>query len=217
MRILALVCAVGLVGSIRTAWADDATVWDRHFVVGGRADPLPFPFTLALVVFEVAPIPWASIEVGAGAAFAQYPAALEILHVQVPLKQWAPGVEIGVLMGPLTWSPGNQALGFAIGSDEIGYYYHEHLDNALFGRFGASLAFRTTSGRFQIRIHAGATGLLNRSSGYCVRDDVPGLEFAGCHFRGIPTALPLRLAVPRFSGIRVLRGWRRRLRGEVVG
>lgn len=188
MRIGVIAVGLGLSLAALDARADGANVWDRHFVLGVQTDPLPLPLSSILAVFEVAPVRWASIEVGGGVSILQRPAALGILHLQAPFRRWAPGVEGGFLIGPMSWAPGLETDGVAFGSTAIGAYFHDHSDMAVFGRLGGAVAFRVTDGKFQIRVHAGVMGLLNRNTVYCVSEN--GRNVSGCHFQGLPDALP---------------------------
>src|SRR5262245_47761080 len=116
------------------AHADERTaaVWDRHFAIAGHIDMLPIPLTDVLAVVELAPARVVSLEVGGGASFVQQPLFLAMLHLQLPLGHWVPGVEAGMLTGPLRWSPGQSTIGVMFASDDVGYSYREHVDAAVF-------------------------------------------------------------------------------------
>lgn len=195
MRILALALSSAFSLAALNARADDrAAVWDRHFAIGLQVDALPFLLNSAFAVLEVAPVRWASLEVGGGVSVLQQPAALAMLHLQIPIRRLAPGIEGGFLMGPLRWDPGSTANGLGESSDDSLYYFHYRIDMGIFGRLGAALAFRVVrSGRLQVRAHGGVMGLLNQGSSYCVSDNLqfqPRAGLVGCRLSGIAPRLP---------------------------
>jgi len=166
-----------------------AAVWDRPFAIAGRFEIFPFPMSDALVVVDIAPARFASLEVGAGASIVQHPLFLAAAHLQAPFGHWAPGVEGGLLTGPLRWSPGNSTNGFGIWSDAIGYDYHEQLDTAVFVRAGLSMSYRS-AGHVHLRIHGGVTALPERGGVYCPGDHDRAVHHCFRPLRGIPSALP---------------------------
>ena len=69
----------------------------------------------------------------------------------------------------------------------MGYGYDLELRNAIFGRAGAFLAFRQRRGHLQVRLHGGASGILNRDHTVCVGY---GLHVERCRLAGIPSLMP---------------------------
>ena len=148
----------------------------------------------ALLTLEGAPVRWASFEIGGGVRGSS-PAALGMVHLRVPLRRFAPGVEAGVLAAPLTWDRQASTDGFGVLSTDV--YYSDpatqHIGTAVFGRLGGTLALRVmTSGALQLRLHGGATHLLNRAACHweAPPGQVSGVSGRPCTMGGIPAALP---------------------------
>jgi hypothetical protein len=185
----AVAALVASAPAVAHAEAAPTSPWDRHFAVSGQVDLFPMPMMDALVVVEVTPLRTVALEVGGGVGFSQRPMFLGVLHFQAAYGRWAPGVEIGAVTGPFTWDFGRTTNGVLSFSDGDVYYRNEqHLDNAVFGRAGVSVGYRTPS-HFHLRMHAGVTGLLNRSSAYC-RDKQNGELVPGCNADELPGVLP---------------------------
>lgn len=174
--------------AVARADAAPSSPWDRHFAVSGQVDPFPIPLSDALVVVEVTALRTVALEVGGGVGIWQRPMFLGMLHVQAAYGRWAPGVEIGAVTGPFTWDFGQTTNGVFVGGDDVAYFDEQHLDNAVFGRAGVSIGYRTPS-HFHLRLHTGVTGLLNRSSAHC-RDKQSGELVPGCKADQLPGVLP---------------------------
>ena len=181
--------AVALTG---TARAQEVDGWARPLVGGVGAEVLPLNLhTGAFAHAEVAPVRWAAAQVGVGVTAAQSPAGLAMLHLRLPFRRWAPGIEAGALFGPLTWGPGG-TWGVGGGGTAAENFYREHIDFAVFSRVGATATHRPLDGATQFRIHVGVTSLLNRRHGYC-SSTLPGHDADPkiyCPVGGIPSMLP---------------------------
>jgi hypothetical protein len=169
--LLSLVFLAALSSSAR---ADDDP-WGRRFVLGGQLDVTPYVTSGLFVTAELAPVRWVSLEVGAGGTLELAPAWLAMLHGQVPVGAFAFGGEAGIVVGRLDIGDGCRLKAF--GTDCLGagrqFFYDSaslsrRIDSAVFGRGGATVAWRSEGGWWQVRAHAGVTGLVNGSSAHCV-------------------------------------------------
>jgi hypothetical protein len=184
--------ATAAAADVGTAIKPESIPWSHRFVVGANLEPFPIILANALITFEVAPAPWVSFEVGGGAVLDR-PGGMAMLHLQAPAGRLAFGLEGGVLVkGGLHWSGGSKTEGFFLASDATSYSRAERLDLALFSRVGAAVAMRLAHDRLQLRIHVGASSLLNRSSAYCVSTagEQPVHCGSGEHLTGIGPFLP---------------------------
>lgn len=165
---------------------DTAAVWDAPFAVGGTLDLLPFMMSDLLVGVEVFPLRAVSFEIAGGAGASQSRIFLGMLHIQGAFSHWAPGIELGMSTGSFTWDPGAHSNGFITAFDSVGYSYDERIDNALVGRLGVSLGYRSKS-HVQVRIHAGLAGIMNPGAAYC-RNTSDGRILPDCTVDNLPTA-----------------------------
>lgn len=159
---------MGIVLLAGTARADEGDRWSRRFVLGGSLD-FPLATAGAFAFGEIAPVRWVSLEVGVGAPMllTHTPSWLAMLHAQMPVGAWAPGVEAGALLGPLDLRAGTFVNPAGLSSNDEDDGYTRHLSTAVFGRVGATAAWRSEGGWFQLRFHLGATALFNGGSAQC--------------------------------------------------
>ncbi len=189
MRLVGYAVALGILLHAGAVLGDEAprSSWDRRFAVAAHFDLIPFPMCDALLVVEVAPLPFVSLEVGGGIGVVQRPIFLAMAHLQMTFEHWAPGIELGAVTGPFVWQPGTTTNGFLAPSVLKNFEYLEHINAAVFARAGLSVAYRSTAG-FHLRIHSGVTGLLNRQSGYRRGDD--GEYLGSTELDRVPAVLP---------------------------